>query len=44
MACLSSGVGVRRNGAHLLVDVVVVRALGEERELALDIGGLLSLN
>src|SRR5580692_9464969 len=32
-----------RNRAHLLVDVVLAKALGEGRELAFDIGGLLRL-
>ena len=34
---------LRSNGAHLLVDVVLPKPLGEGCELALDIGGLLCL-
>jgi hypothetical protein len=34
---------LRRNRAHLLIDVVLAKPLGEGRELALDIGGLLCL-
>jgi hypothetical protein len=34
---------LRRNRAHLLVDVVLAKPLGKGRELALDIGGLLRL-
>src|SRR5260370_40289298 len=34
---------LHRNGAQLLVDVVLPKPLGEGRELALDIGGLLRL-
>jgi hypothetical protein len=34
---------LHRNGAHLLVDVVLPKPLGEGRELALDIGRLLRL-
>ena len=34
---------LRRDGAHLLVDVVLAKPLRERRELALDIGRLLRL-
>ena len=34
---------LRRNSAHLLIDVVLAKPLGERRELALDIGRLLRL-
>ena len=34
---------LRRNCAHLLVDVVLPHALGESRELAFDVGGMLAL-
>src|ERR1700730_5437060 len=43
MTCISSGVCCAANRARLLVDVVLPKPLGEGRELAFDIGGLLRL-
>ena len=41
-ACISSGVSSCGDCAHLFIDVVLPNALGESRELAFDIFGVLS--